>query len=250
MGDDASPDAGRFQGKRAVVTGGASGIGRATVRRLVDEGALVASIDLVEADEATLALVADVADERAVESAFAATVEELGALDVVVVNAASQLVGRDDRADRLEIDAWQRTIDVNLTGAFLCAKHGARALLASGGGSIVVTCSAAGAFGIAPGLDAYSASKAGAAGLVRVLAADYARDGIRVNGVLPGLTDTPLNDWWRHDAGRVAEAVAAVPLGRIGTPEEVAAVIAFLASDDASYVTGALWAVDGGLTAV
>jgi glucose 1-dehydrogenase len=87
-------------------------------------------------------------------------------------------------------------------------------------------------------------------GLVRVLAADYAQDGIRVNGVLPGLTDTPMNDWWRNDEERRAEAARSVPIGRIGAPEEVAAVIAFLASDEASYVTGAMWAVDGGLTAV
>ena len=103
---------------------------------------------------------------------------------------------------------------------------------------------------IAPGLDAYSASKAGIFGLVRVMAADYAREGIRVNGVFPGITDTPMNDWWRHNPEQRAEVEASVPLGRAGRAEEVAAVIAFLCSDDASYVTGAVWAVDRGLTAV
>jgi len=100
-------------------------------------------------------------------------------------------VGQDDRADRLELDAWQRTLATNLTGVFLTAKHGAQALLASGGGAIVCTGSPAGLYGIAAGLDAYSASKAGVYGLIRVLAADFAKDGSRVNGVHPGLTDTP-----------------------------------------------------------
>jgi NAD(P)-dependent dehydrogenase (short-subunit alcohol dehydrogenase family) len=240
----------RFDGRRALVTGGARGIGRAVVERLGSEGARVAVVDLDEAvRDGALGLVADVADEAELARAFGAAVEALGGLDVVVANAAVQLIGSDDRADRLELEPWQRTVDVNLTGAFLTVKHGARALLTTGGGAIVCVGSPAGHYGIAPGLDAYSASKAGVFGLVRVAAIDYAADGIRVNGVFPGITETPMNRWWMDDPDARAQTAASIPLGRPAQPEEIASVIAFLASDEASYVTGAVWTVDGGLTA-
>jgi NAD(P)-dependent dehydrogenase (short-subunit alcohol dehydrogenase family) len=238
-----------LEGRRALVTGAARGIGAATAERLAAEGVQVAAVDIEPAD-GPLAIRADVSDEAAVEAAVAQAVEALGGLDIIVANAATQLVGRDARAHQLDLETWRETIETNLTGAFLTAKHGIRALLASGGGAVVCVGSPAGHFGIAPGLDAYSASKAGIFGLVRVMAADYAREGIRVNGVFPGITDTPMNDWWRNDPEQRAQAEASVPLGRVGSAEEIAAVIAFLCSDDASYVTGAVWAVDGGLTAV
>ena len=247
-----------LEGKRAIVTGAARGIGRAIAERLAREGARVALVD-VDADalreaagtagDDALALHADVRDEDAVRAAIEQAAARWNGLDVVVANAAIQLVGSDDRADRLDRAVWQETLDVNLTGAFLTVKHGARALLAAGGGAIVCVGSPAGTYGIAPGLQASAASKAGMVGLVRTMAADYAGDGIRVNGVFPGITETPMNRWWMDDPAVRERVLAPVPLGRPARAEEIAAVAAFLACNDASYVTGALWSVDGGLTA-
>jgi NAD(P)-dependent dehydrogenase (short-subunit alcohol dehydrogenase family) len=244
-----------LNGKHALVTGAARGIGLATAQRLASEGARVALVDidaetLTNAAAGALALHADVRDEDAVRDAFERASAAFGGLDIVVANAAIQLVDRDDRADRLERAVWRETVDVNLTGAFLTAKHGARALLAAGGGAIVCIASPAGTHGIARGLQAYAASKAGIVGLVRTMAADFAGDAIRVNAVLPGITETPMNRWWIDDPALREQVLAPVPLARAARAEEIAAVAAFLASDDASYVTGALWTVDGGLTAV
>lgn len=252
---------GRLAGKRAVITGAGNGMGRAAAIRFAAEGARVGLIDVNEGaskETATLVadgggaealvLVADVRDEAQIAGAVGEAVSAWGGLDVVVGNAGVQLAGEDDRADRLSLEVWRRTIDINLTGMFLIAKHGIRALLASGGGSVVLTCSPTGQYGVAPGYDAYSTSKAGVYGLVRVLAADYAKEGIRVNGVVPGYTETRMTSWVtpeEHEA-----LLKTIPLGRQGKAEEVAAVMAFLASDDAGYTTGAVWAADGGMTAV
>ena len=253
---------GRVAGKRAIVTGAGSGIGRATAERLAREGARVALLDIdLEAAEvaaetlrgrdlAAVAIRTDVTSEPSVEAAIVEAVAAFGGLDIIIANAAVQLFGEDDRADRLSLDVWQRTLDVNLTGCFLTCKHGVRALLSSGGGSVVITASPTGLFGLARGFDAYSASKAGTYGLTRVMANDYAQDGIRVNCVIPGFTDTSLarpvmkDDSWRE------AALATIPLGRPGTADEVASAILFLASDEAAYCTGSALTCDGGATAV
>jgi NAD(P)-dependent dehydrogenase (short-subunit alcohol dehydrogenase family) len=250
----------RLDGKRAIVSGAGAGMGRAAALRFAAEGARVGLLDVDEpaaravADEIeaggaeALVLPADVSKEEEVASAVERAVDAWGGLDVVVANAGVELAGEDDRADRLELAVWQRTMDINLTGIFLTCKHGIRALLASGGGAVVCTCSPTGLYGCAPGFDAYSTSKAGVYGLVRVMAADYAREGIRVNGVVPGYTRTPMTEWVtpeEHDA-----LLATIPLARQGEPEDVASVMLFLASDEAAYVTGAVWAADGGMTAI
>ncbi|HEY2654798.1 MAG TPA: SDR family NAD(P)-dependent oxidoreductase [Solirubrobacteraceae bacterium] len=247
-------------GKRAVVTGGGSGIGRDTARICAREGARVGVLDIdAEAADATvaaiteaggtaIALPADLRDEPEVAEAVDRIGREWDGLDVVIGCAGVQLAGEDDRADRLSLEVWQRTLDINLTGMFLIAKHGIRQLLRAGSGAVVLTCSPTGQYGCAPGYDAYSASKAGVYGLVRVLAADYAPDRIRVNGVIPGYTRSPMTAWVGPDEH--AQLLATIPLGRAGEPDEVGEVIAFLASDRTPYTTGSVWAADGGMTAI
>jgi NAD(P)-dependent dehydrogenase (short-subunit alcohol dehydrogenase family) len=227
---------GRLAGKRALVSGAGAGIGRAAALKF----AVVALLDVDEPCDVRAGAQVRTAVERAVAS--------FGGLDIIIANAGVQLAGLDDRADRLDLDVWRQTLDVNLTGIFLVCKFGIHELLAAGGGAVVCTCSPTGLFGCAPGYDAYSASKGGVAGLVRVMAADYAADGIRVNGVVPGYMDTAMTGWVtaeEHEA-----LLATIPLGRAGRAEEVAAVMSFLASDEASYTTGAIWAADGGMTAI
>lgn len=254
--------AGRLAGKRALVTGAGSGIGRATALRLAAEGAQIAALDVVEAGArdtaaairaaggAGFALPADVALEEQVIAAFTRAVDVFGGLDVVVVNAAVQLFDCDARVHELDAAAWDHTHAVNLRGAFLTCKHAVRALLATGGGSIICTGSPTGLFGGATEFTAYSASKAGVHGLARVIAVGYAADGIRCNVVVPGFTATPLVASILDDVGQTERAMASIPMRRAGTVDDVAAVMAFLASDETRYVTGALFTVDGGQTAI
>lgn len=249
---------GRLDGKRALVTGAGSGIGRAVAARFALEGARVALVDLrddalrqaaADIGGETLALVADVSSEDEVAASVAEVAATWGGLDVLVANAGISHAD-DGRADQLDASAWRATLAVNLDGMFYTCKHGVRALLASGGGAIVCTASPTGMFGLSPGYNAYSASKGGVLGLARVMANAYAGKGVRVNALMPGFTQTGITAGAFADMHTVDRITAGIPLGRPARPEEIAAAALFLASDEASYVTGAILAVDGGQTAI
>ncbi len=248
----------RFEGRVAVVTGGAHGIGRASALRLSAEGAKVAVIDLNRGgaeDTAELAATeaagyeCDVSDSEAVEETFERIVDRFGTIDVVHSNAGVLLAGA---ADATSVGQWDRTFAVNVRGMFLVAQAALGPMLERGRGAIVNTASTSG-IAAEPGLAAYCASKAAVIQLTKQLAVDYSRRGVRVNCVCPGWIETGFNDPVLQDVSddELSETIdRMVPLGRQGTPEEIAAVVAFLASDDASLVTGHALVADGGLTAL
>lgn len=253
--------AGRFAGKVAVVAAAGHGIGRSVAVRLAREGARVAALDLrrssldetmqlVSQDSGdSAAWVADLADPDAVAAALAQVLERFGTIDVLHSNAGVLLPGS---VELQSLDDWDRTFAVNVRSAFLLGRQVLPVMRSHGGGSIVHTASTSGLVGEA-GLAAYCASKAALINLTRQMALDYARSGIRVNCVCPGWIDTGFNDPVLEGVSdeELQQMIAAqVPIGRQGTPDEVAAAVLFLLSDDASLITGHALVADGGFTAV
>ena len=237
----------RFEGKTAIVTGGSNGIGAAIVARLVDEGASVTIADL-EPPTAMLDAVrfvrTDVAVADAVQSAVRATLDAWGRLDVLVNNAGiGALAETPDMAEEL----WDRVFAVNVRSIYLFCRAAVPAMRGQGG-AIVNIASISGLAGDY-GMGAYNASKGAVINYTRSLALDCARDGIRVNALCPGLIETAIiGATLATEEGRAAW-LTPIPLGRPGTPQEMASVVAFLASDDAAYMTGAILTADGGVTA-
>jgi NAD(P)-dependent dehydrogenase (short-subunit alcohol dehydrogenase family) len=232
MASSAASDALSPGGRRVIVTGAEGGIGRATVATLERAGCAVAGCDAGDFD---------VRDRAGVEAGVAALVDRLGGCDAVV--ACAGVVDTIHRAERFSEDQWRKDVDTNLTGTFNVVRALFEPLRASGDGRVVVLSSASAESGL-PGQVAYTASKAGLIGMVRTLAAEWGRHGIRVNVVMPGLIATPKV---RALPEPVRQGMsAALPLGRIGAPEEVAGTIAFLLSPAAAYTTGTVLRVDGG----
>jgi NAD(P)-dependent dehydrogenase (short-subunit alcohol dehydrogenase family) len=247
--------AGRLDGKVAVITGAASGIGRASARRFAAEGAHVVVADLAEADGKALAeqidglfVRADVTDADDVQAMYAAAVERFGGVDVCFNNAGISPPD-DDSILETELDAWRRVQEVNLTSVYLCCKYGIPHLLERGGGAVVNTASFVAVLGAATSQISYTASKGGVLAMSRELGVQFARQGVRVNALCPGPVNTPLlQELFAKDQERAARRLVHVPMGRFAEPEEIAAAACFLASDDASFITASTFLVDGGIS--
>jgi NAD(P)-dependent dehydrogenase (short-subunit alcohol dehydrogenase family) len=251
--------AGRIEGRVAVVTGGCSGIGLATVRRFAEEGAklVIGDID----DDAGVKLVADlggieratyvhvdVTDKQQVDALFRTAKDTYGSVDIAFNNAGISPPD-DDSILETELDAWRRVQEVNLTSVYLCCKAALPYMLEQKRGSIINTASFVAVMGAATSQISYSASKGGVLSMSRELGVQFAREGVRVNALCPGPVNTPLlQDLFAKDPERAQRRLVHVPMGRFGEPEEIAAAVLFLASDDASFITANTFLVDGGIS--
>jgi len=245
----------RLKGKVAVITGGASGIGLATARRFAAEGATVVIGDLPSSPGAAVAeeldglfVEVDVTNEAQVNNLFDSAVETYGSLDIAFNNAGISPPD-DDSIETTELPAWDRVQDVNLKSVYLCSRAALRHMVRQQSGSIINTASFVAVMGSATSQISYTASKGGVLAMTKELGVQFARQGIRVNALCPGPVNTPLlQELFAKDPERAQRRLVHIPKGRFAEPEELAAAVAFLASDDASFITASTFLVDGGIS--
>jgi NAD(P)-dependent dehydrogenase (short-subunit alcohol dehydrogenase family) len=247
--------AGRLDGRVAVITGAGSGIGLATARRFTAEGAVVVAVDVNQAsldaaagEIGADAVACDVTDEDAVRALFNGVAQRHGTVDIAFNNAGISPPDDDSILDT-GLSAWERVQRVNLTSVYLCCKYAIPHMLSNGRGSIINTASFVALMGAATSQISYTASKGGVLAMTRELGVQFARQGVRVNALCPGPVNTPLlKELFAKDPERAARRLVHVPMGRFAEPEEIAAAVTFLASDDASFITANTFIVDGGIT--
>lgn len=247
--------AGRLEGKVAVITGGAGGIGRESARRFAEEGASVCVVDLdhaagkdTAAETDGLYVHADVTSQEDVQRMYREAAERFGGIDILFNNAGISPPDDNSILDT-DYDAWQKVQDVNLKSVFLCCKHGIPYLQERGGGSIINTASFVAVMGAATSQISYTASKGGVLAMSRELGVEFARQGIRVNALCPGPVSTPLlEELFASDPEKAARRMVHLPMGRFAEAAEIANAALFLASDESSYVTSSTFMVDGGLS--
>jgi len=245
----------RLQDRVAVITGAGSGIGLASARRMAAEGAVIVAVDIDETAGAKVAaetggtfVAADVSREDDVQRLFDGVVAQHGRVDIAFNNAGIS-PPEDDSILTTGLDAWRRVQEINLTSVYLCCKHVLPHMQRAGRGSIINTASFVAVLGAATSQISYTASKGGVLALSRELGVQFAREGIRVNALCPGPVNTPLlRELFAKDPERAARRLVHVPMGRFAEAEEIAAAVAFLASDDASFITASSFLVDGGIS--